>query len=738
MSQLVADSKTDPKAVSGQSREPQLLETLQQYWGYDSFRPKQLDAINAAMDNRDSIVIFPTGGGKSLCFQVPAILREGLAIVVSPLLSLMKDQVDALQVNGVAAACLNSTLSAAQERLVLEEISRGQLKLVYMSPERLLDSRTLSTLEAANVSFFAIDEAHCVSQWGHDFRPEYRKLAILKQRFPQASVHAFTATATPRVRKDIAVQLGLADPQVTIGSMFRSNLNYQVHRRSGGGQIIEALEQHKNESGIVYCISRKKVESTCKVLQGLGYSALPYHAGLDNQTRQQNQDAFLQDSAKIMVATVAFGMGIDKSNVRFVIHAEMPKSLEAYQQESGRAGRDGLPAKCWLFYNGSDFMTWKRIVSDTPSDDERKQAIDSLNQMSRFCDAVTCRHVSLAQHFGEDLTLENCEACDVCLNDVPLVDDPLVLAQKVISCVFRVDQRFGAEYVAQVLTGSTDARILQKGHDKVSTYGLLSEHSKKTVREWIDQLLGQKMLIKSGEYNVIKITDSGRQVLRGELVPKLRQPSDNSATKTSTRVSTDPWKGVDRVLFDQLCELRADFARQGDVPVHVVFSDNSIKDMAKKRPSTESAFRLILGVSQQKQTSYGDQFLAAIKSHCQATGVAMDVKPVATTSAKRKTVTASALEAFPLFAQGLSIEDVAEKIGKAVSTTGGYLDQYIVHNRVTDPSPWVNAATEKSIIAAIDKVGPRPLKPIFVELNEQVPYDQIRIVLSCIKARAKA
>ena len=738
MSQLVADSKTNPKSVSGQSREPQLLETLQQYWGYDSFRPKQLDAINAVMDNRDSIVIFPTGGGKSLCFQVPAILREGLAIVVSPLLSLMKDQVDALQVNGVAAACLNSTLSAAQERLVLEEISRGQLKLVYMSPERLLDSRTLSTLEAAKVSFFAIDEAHCVSQWGHDFRPEYRKLATLKQRFPQASVHAFTATATPRVRKDIAVQLGLADPQVTIGSMFRSNLNYQVHRRSGGGQIIEALEQHKNESGIVYCISRKKVESTCKALQGLGFSALPYHAGLDNQTRQQNQDAFLQDSAKIMVATVAFGMGIDKSNVRFVIHAEMPKSLEAYQQESGRAGRDGLPAKCWLFYNGSDFMTWKRIVSDTPSDDERKQAIDSLSQMSRFCDAVTCRHVSLAQHFGEDLTLENCEACDVCLNDVPLVDDPLILAQKIVSCVFRVDQRFGAEYVAQVLTGSTDARILQKGHDKVSTYGLLSEHSKKSVREWIDQLLGQKILVKSGEYNVIKITDSGRQVLRGELVPKLRQPSDNSATKTATRVSTDPWKGVDRVLFDQLCELRADFARQGDVPVHVVFSDNSIKDMAKKRPSTAEAFRLILGVSQQKQTSYGEPFLAAIKSHCQATGVAMDVKPVATASAKRKTVTASALEAFPLFEQGLSIQDVAEKIGKAISTTGGYLDQYIVHNKVTDPSPWVDAATEKSILAAIDKVGPRPLKPIFVELNEQVPYDQIRIVLSCIKARAQA
>ena len=733
MSQLVADSNNTSTAASDSSRESQLLETLKQYWGYDSFRPRQLDAINAVMDSRDSIVIFPTGGGKSLCFQIPAILREGVAIVVSPLLSLMKDQVDALQANGVAAACLNSTLTTVQERLVLEEIARGQLQLVYMSPERLMDSRTLKTLEGINVSFFAIDEAHCVSQWGHDFRPEYRQLAILKQRFPSASVHAFTATATPRVREDIAVQLGLKDPQVTIGSMFRSNLNYQIHRRSGSGQVLQALEEHKNESGIVYCISRKKVESTCKMLQGLGYSALPYHAGLDNQTRQKNQDAFLQDSAKIIVATVAFGMGIDKSNVRFVLHAEMPKSLEAYQQESGRAGRDGLPAKCWLFYNGSDFMTWKRIVSDTPSDDERIQAMNSLEQMNNFCGGVTCRHASLAKHFGEDLQLDSCGACDVCLNDVPLMDDALVLAQKIVSCVYRVDQRFGAEYVAQVLTGSNDARILQKGHNKVSTYGLLSEHSKKSVRQWIEQLLGQGILVKSGEYNVIKITDTGRQVLRGELTPKLRQPSEGPA-HTQTRTSTDPWKDVDRVLFDQLCELRTNFAQQSNVPVHVVFSDNSIKDMAKKRPSSAEAFRLILGVSQQKQADYGDQFLAAIKSHCEMTGAAMDVKPTQV-SAKPKNLTAGAVEAFPFFEQGLSVQDVSGKTGKAVSTVGGYLSQYISHNNITDPSPWVDTATAKAINIAINKIGTGALKPIFVELNEQVPYDEIRIVMSCVKVR---
>ena len=735
MSQMVADQNAISNG-SGQSREPQLLETLKQYWGYESFRPRQLDAIGAIMDNRDSITIFPTGGGKSLCFQVPAICRPGVAIVVSPLLSLMKDQVDALVANGVAAACLNSTLSNAQERLVMDEMADGKLKLVYMSPERLMDSRTLETLERLDVSFFAIDEAHCVSQWGHDFRPEYRQLAILKQRFPKASVHAFTATATPRVREDIAVQLGLEDPLVTIGSMFRSNLNYQVIRRAGGGQLVEALEQHKNESGIIYCISRKKVESTCNVLQGLGYSALPYHAGLDNRTRQKNQDAFLQDSAKIIVATVAFGMGIDKSNVRFVIHAEMPKSLEAYQQESGRAGRDGLPSKCWLFYNGGDFMTWKRIVTDTPSDSERQMALDSLNRMTGFCTGVTCRHASLAKHFGEDLKLESCEACDVCLNEVPMVEDSLVLAQKIVSCVFRVDQSFGAEYVAQVLTGSSEARIVQKGHDKVSTYGLLSEHSKKSVREWIDQLLGQEVLVKSGEYNVLKITDAGRQVLRGELTPKLRQPSTNSSAAAQSRITVDAWEGVDRALFDSLCELRADLARQREVPVHVVFSDNSIKDMAKKRPSTAKAFRLILGVSQQKLTDYGDKFLAAIKSHCEAVGAAMDVKPTtAPAKPKRKNITEGTLEAFPFFQQGLSIPDVAEKIGKAVSTTAGYLDQYIVHHKITDPSPWVDASTAQLITAAVGKVGPQPLKPIFVELDEKISYDQIRVVLSCLKAR---
>ncbi|MCL4125808.1 UNVERIFIED_CONTAM: hypothetical protein GTU68_067320 [Idotea baltica] len=685
------------------------------------------------MSDQDSVVIFPTGGGKSLCYQVPATCRKGVAIVVSPLISLMKDQVDSLVANGVKAAFLNSTLSRAEENSILEKIRAKQIDLVYMAPERLLSDGTLQMLANVDVAFFAIDEAHCVSQWGHDFRPEYRQLAVLKQKFPGTSVHAYTATATPRVRSDIAQQLGLQSPEIIIGSMYRSNLNYQIHRRSGGtAQLIEALDSHRGESGIIYCISRKKVESTCTMLQSLGYEALPYHAGLDATTRQQNQEAFLQDKAKIIVATVAFGMGIDKSNVRFVAHAEMPKSLEAYQQESGRAGRDGLPATCWLFYNGADLMTWKRIVSDSESS-ERDAAVSALNRMTEFCSGILCRHVALASHFGEKLDLQNCEACDVCLGDVKQVADPLVLAQKIISCVYRVDQRFGADYVAQVLTGSNDKRILQKGHDKVSTYGLLASETKKSVRDWIEQLISQKFLIKSGEYNVVTITETGSQVLRGELTPVLRQAVDASATQQAPKTQVENWAGVDRDLFAKLSDARTKLASDRNAPTHVIFSDASIKDMARKRPSTPQAFRLILGVSQQKQADFGDTFLDLILSHCRDHNVTTDVKPTQPTKNPTKKLTASAIESFKYFDENLDIADVAEKTGKAISTVGGYLEQYIAHNQVTDPCRWMDAPTATAISAAIDKVGIGPLKPVFVELNEKISYDQIRVAMACKK-----
>ena len=400
-----------PQADSSQL----LLQTMQKYWGYEQFRPLQLEAMNSVMQGRDSLVVFPTGAGKSLCYQVPALCLDGLAVVVSPLISLMKDQVDALQANGVAAACLNSHCSDQQRRQVGDQIRQDRLKLLYLAPERLLTDATLDFLKSTRISMFAIDESHCVSEWGHDFRPEYRGLSVLKQRFPHAAVHAYTATATPHVQRDIIQQLRLTDPSILLGEMDRPNLTYNIcRRRSGMDQITEVVNRHRDESGIIYCISRKKVESTAGALQALGYRALPYHAGMTAADRRRHQEAFLREEAQIIVATVAFGMGIDKSNVRYVIHAAMPRSIEAYQQESGRAGRDGLDAECWMFYSGADFVTWKRLIDDSDSPTGRAGKRKSLDAIYTFCQGAECRHRALLSHFGQDYTTVSCQACDIC------------------------------------------------------------------------------------------------------------------------------------------------------------------------------------------------------------------------------------------------------------------------------------------------------------------------------------
>ena len=404
-------------------------QTVQELWGYDSFRPLQQDAIQCVLDGRDSVVVLPTGGGKSLCYQAPACCLDGLAVVVSPLISLMKDQVDALRTNGVAAAYFNSSLSTGERNEVIEAIRSDALKLLYLAPESLLTENVLTLLTSVPISMFAIDEAHCISSWGHDFRPEYRGLRTLKECFPNVAVHSYTATATERVRQDIANQLALDEPEYLVGNFDRPNLNYRVQRRSGGlNQMLEVIERHNGESGIVYCISRKEVEKTAATLNQLGHSAAAYHAGLTDEERIQNQEAFLEERIDIIVATVAFGMGIDKSNVRFVVHTGMPKSLEAYQQESGRAGRDGLEADCCLFFGGNDYGTWKRLL--TSSGDDNPAALEALNHISQFCNSTQCRHKSLVEHFGQSYDQVPCGACDFCLDNVEQVEDPLTIAQK--------------------------------------------------------------------------------------------------------------------------------------------------------------------------------------------------------------------------------------------------------------------------------------------------------------------
>jgi ATP-dependent DNA helicase RecQ len=728
-----------------------LLAAMRRYWGYDSFLPLQQEAMSAVLCHRDSVVVLPTGGGKSLCFQVPAVCSEGLAVVVSPLISLMKDQVDALRACGVPAAAIHSALPAEERAQIARQVRGGELKLLYVAPERLLMPRTLHFLADANVSLFAIDEAHCISGWGHDFRPEYRGLRALKERFPQVGVHAYTATASEKVQRDIADQLGQVDPRMLVGSFDRPNLIYRAVRASSrASQVQQLVLARRGDSGIVYCISRREVDDLSAILADRGIRALPYHAGLSDATRHRNQEAFLEEEAEVVVATVAFGMGIDKSNVRYVIHAGMPKSVENYMQESGRAGRDGLEADCILLYSGRDPMTWRRMIEGgEPSAVEG--ALKSLDAMWQFCTGVACRHRTLVEYFGQELGKTHCGACDVCLGEVDLLADALIVGQKILSCVARLDQRYGADYTAKVLVGSQDQRILAAGHDRLSTHGLLHDQSIRAVRDWIEQLVGQGFLRKVGEYHVLEITETGWELIRGNLTPQLAQPTKGTADRRRRETPADSWEGVDKGLFDQLRKLRSELAGIRGVPPYVVFGDAALRDMARQRPTTEDGFLLVKGVGEKKRSDYGEAFLNAITNYCQTHDLATDITTgaasalasaptPATASATRapQRRTDGAHRAFELFRQGTTITDAATQLGRARSTVVGYLGQYLGEEGVMDPSPWVDPAIVAEIEAAIEVVGADRLRPIYEHLEQQVDYDSIRIVVTCVNNRDTA
>ena len=735
---------------------------MQQYWGYGEFRPLQREAMAAVMEGCDSVVVLPTGGGKSLCFQAPAVAMGGMALVVSPLISLMKDQVDALCNCGVAAGFINSTQSSDEHREVGDQIRSGRLKLLYVSPERLLMPRTLDFLSRANVSLIAIDEAHCISSWGHDFRPEYRGLRTLKDAFPNVGIHAYTATASEEVRKDIAKQLGLdgldgKGPEMLVGSFDRPNLTFRV--RPGLkrlAQIQETIHGYSkpggdHESGIVYCISRKEVDKTAGALKELGVRALPYHAGLSDQQRKKHQEAFLKDRCDVIVATVAFGMGIDKPDVRYVIHAGMPKSLENYQQEAGRAGRDGLASECLMLYSRGDFALWKRII-ESPSEEASNEAVAaallSLDGMTRYCSGVTCRHRALVEHFGQEFESENCGACDVCLGELNLVDNPLILSQKILSCVARLEQRFGADYTVKVLVGSGEERIRSLGHDRLSTYGLLEEHATKDVRDWLEQLVGQGFLERVGEYNVLHLTPTGMKLLKGEGTPQLLRAAAASKGSTSSRRSSkgaaESWEGVDRTLFEELRELRSQLAGELGVPAYIVFGDASLRDLARRRPTSLDTFREAHGVGEKKLRDFGEAFVEAIAGYCTENGVAADVDSEESAPARPAPFkrfdgpNASSLSAFVHFREGLAVDEVAQRMGRARSTTFGYLQDFLKHEKVTDPTPWVDSAITQQVEEAIDHVGLSALKPIHEHLGGEIDYNEIRVVATCVGNREQA
>ena len=591
----------------------ELKRSIARVWGFQELLPLQAEAMRAVLAGRDSLLVLPTGGGKSLCFQAPALAASGPAVVVSPLIALMKDQVDSLRAAGVSAAAYNSALPVEERRRVRDELLAGRLELLYLSPERIAgDSGDgfLELLDRARPAYFAIDEAHCISQWGHAFRPEYRQLAMLRGRFPDASVHAYTATATERVRRDIVDQLGLDDPEILVGEFDRPNLLYRVRRRGDlQAEIRRLLERHPGEAGIVYAISRREVDSLAAKLAERGHAAVPYHAGLDDDVRHANQEAFLSERAEIVVATVAFGMGIDRPDVRFVAHTGVPRSLEHYQQEAGRAGRDGLAAECLLLYSAGDFVTWRRLLeSEGQFDDNARRLLSGIGAYAR---AMRCRHRILAEYFGQSYERPSCGACDWCLGENEAVEEPLVVAQKILSSVLRLEERWGIGRVVEVLRGSGSDRLAAAGHDRLSTFGLMSESSIGELRGYIEQLLEAGHLEQRGSrYPVLGVTAAGRELLRGEAeCPLYRQHRPATSARKRRKKAEDGWEGVDPDLFEALRSLRLEIARERGVPPYVLFHDRTLREMARRRPRSPEALLELYGVGEAKAADPGPRFL---------------------------------------------------------------------------------------------------------------------------------
>jgi ATP-dependent DNA helicase RecQ len=712
----------------------ELLQVIERHWGFSSLRPLQEQAMRAVLDGRDSLVVLPTGGGKSLCYQAPAALRAvgPITVVLSPLISLMKDQVDSLRASGVPAVQLDSSQSA-RDRFACEiDIHEGNARLVFVSPERLVGTDFYRLLQKVGVRAFAIDEAHCISHWGHDFRPEYRQLKRLREVFPGASLHAYTATATERVREDIIVQLGLKEPEVLVGNFDRPNLVYRVvPRRDLLKQVLEVVDRHANEAGIVYCIRRADVDELTAALRKHGCNALAYHAGLTAEERAATQEEFAAERCDLIVATVAFGMGIDRSNIRFVLHAAVPKSVEHYQQEAGRAGRDGLEAECVLLYSGADVLLWKSILEKSAEAAEDRSflpgALHHLDDMDRYCRGAVCRHRALVNYFGQAYEAESCAACDLCLRETELVPDAVVVAQKILSCVARVKEGFGIGHVTSVLRGENTENVRKRGHDKLTTFGLLQKHSKAEVRDWVYQLLGQKVLLQVGdEYPILRLNAASWEVMRGQREVRLVQVARGKQKKA--RTETVSWEGVDMDLFEALRRLRRQIAEERRVPPYVVFTDATLRQMARLRPATPEQMRRVSGVGEAKLRDFGERFLEAIRTH----GGGREAAAVAREEPRRVPVDERA-EAFGLFRQGMSVERVMERLGQGHSNVLEYLHDYVRTERPRSLAPWVPDQEYQRVAAAARRFGTERLQPLVVALGEQVTSETIRLVLEHLR-----
>ena len=727
-----------------------LLDVIAHHWGFRSLRPLQEQAMRAVLDGRDSLVVLPTGGGKSLCYQAPAVHKGGCTVVVSPLIALMKDQVDALKRCGVPATQVDSSQTASERFAIEMDVREGAVRLVFVSPERLVNTDFYRLLREAKVRTFAIDEAHCISHWGHDFRPEYRQLSRLREFFPDASVHAYTATANEQVRRDIIAQLNLRDPAVLVGNFDRPNLTYRVLQRLDlMKQVQEILERHPDEAGILYCLRRRDVDDLSAALKAKGHRVVAYHAGLSPDERRAASEAFSSERVDLVVATVAFGMGIDRSNVRFVLHTAMPKSLEHYQQEAGRAGRDGLEAECVLLYSGGDFLTLKAIMEKSAAEAEAETAsflpasIKQLEEMGRYCRGAVCRHKALVQYFGQSYAAASCMACDLCLGDTAEVADANVLAQKILSCVARVKESFGIGHVVSVLRGEDTENVRKRGHDKLTTFGLLKGVAKADLREWVHQLIGQGVLAQVGdEYPLLKLNAASWEVLRGQRSVRLvqlvrRKKGERTETSKAEAIS---WEGVDEGLFEELKVLRSRLAAELQTAPFQVFSDAVLRELARARPSTPEKMRMISGIGTIKLADFGTQFLHVIAEYCERKGVARDAaataggRPAAPEPVK---LSPRHHTAFALFRDAAAIEDVMHQMSLSRTTIVDYLSLFIRQEKPSSIATWVADGLYQRIAAAARQVGTERLKPIFIALGEKVAYDDIRLVVAHLQGQAE-